>query len=105
MCRRRRRRKRKIHAKTNEAVIEQNSRRPEFNSRSRAIYFKDLFFSDPSDKCMQALPSVVGTADIHVFRNRRPINDTSCSGEYIVSGLDYQVWKVPWAPSSVGDLS
>jgi len=54
---------------------------------------------------MQTLLSVVANVDIHVFRNRRPINDTSCSGEYIVSGTDYQVWKVPWAPPSVGDLS
>lgn len=53
---------------------------------------------------MEALLSVVANADIHVFRNRRPMSDTSCSGEYIESALDYQIWKVPWAPPSVGDV-
>ena len=67
LCRRRSRKKkntRKDEWSSNRAKFTpaSYSRRPELNSRYMAIYFKDLFYSDPSDKCMQALLSVVANA-------------------------------------------
>jgi hypothetical protein len=52
---------------------------------------------------MLELLCVVANADIHVFRNRGPINETSCCGEYSMSGLDSPLgstkfwWSLPEA--------